>query len=121
MYMLNNFSYAQMLCKTQILLIGMGQHRNASKTRVSILYNVKSNNKAMCPRTRRKPINFSHGMHLEFHKFPRAKHQGQVVRKVNKSLYYMSIEIYVKYSAEIKFVFHCILYFSHVKKVVSAL
>ena len=32
----------------------------------------------------------------------------------------MSIEIYVKYSAEIKFVFHCILYFSHVKKVVSA-
>ena len=36
-------------------------------------------------------------------------------------LYYMSIEIYVKYSAEIKFVFHCILYFSHVKKVVSAL
>ena len=35
--------------------------------------------------------------------------------------YYMSIEIYVKYSAEIKFVFHCILYFSHVKKVVSAL
>ena len=27
----------------------------------------------------------------------------------------MSIEIYVKYSAEIKFVFHCILYFSHVK------
>ena len=37
------------------------------------------------------------------------------------SIYYMSIEIYVKYSAEIKFVFHCILYFSHVKKVVSAL
>ena len=35
--------------------------------------------------------------------------------------YYMSIEIYVKYSAEIKFVFHCILYISHVKKVVSAL
>ena len=35
--------------------------------------------------------------------------------------YYMSIEIYVKYWAEIKFVFHCILYFSHVKKVVSAL
>ena len=32
----------------------------------------------------------------------------------------MSIEIYVKYSAEIKFVFHCILYFSHVKKVVWA-
>ena len=36
-------------------------------------------------------------------------------------IYYMSIEIYVKYWAEIKFVFHCILYFSHVKKVVSAL
>ena len=35
--------------------------------------------------------------------------------------YYMSIEIYVKYSGEIKFVFHYILYFSHVKKVVSAL
>ena len=34
------------------------------------------------------------------------------------NLYYMSIEIYVKYWAEIKFVFHCILYFSHVKKVV---
>ena len=38
-----------------------------------------------------------------------------------KRNYYMSIEIYVKYWAEIKFVFHCILYFSHVKKVVSAL
>ena len=36
-------------------------------------------------------------------------------------IYYMSIEIYVKYSAEVKFVFHCILYFSDVKKVVSAL
>ena len=33
-------------------------------------------------------------------------------------IYYMSIEIYVKYSAGIKFVFHCILYFSHVKFVV---
>ena len=33
-------------------------------------------------------------------------------------IYFMSIEIYVYYSAEIKFVFHCILYFSHVKKVV---
>ena len=30
----------------------------------------------------------------------------------------MSIEIYVQYSADIKFVFHCILYFSHVKFVV---
>ena len=40
---------------------------------------------------------------------------------LERDVYYMSIEIYVKYSAEIKFVFHCILYFSHVKKVVSAL
>ena len=44
-----------------------------------------------------------------------------VLRPLEMNIYYMSIEIYVKYSAEIKFVFHCILYFSHVKKVVSAL
>ena len=43
---------------------------------------------------------------------------GNEKGKVNTIIYYMSIEIYVKYSAEIKFVFHCLLYFSHVKFVV---
>ena len=44
-----------------------------------------------------------------------------ISQKEHNTFYYTSIEIYVKYLAEIKFVFHCILYFSHVKKVVSAL
>ena len=51
----------------------------------------------------------------------KAKTYTIIQKQFSKVLYYMSIEIYVKYSAEIKFVFHCILYFSHVKKVVSAL
>ena len=39
-------------------------------------------------------------------------HMLQNKQSNSNSFYYMSIEIYVKYSAEIKFVFHCILYFS---------
>ena len=50
-----------------------------------------------------------------------AKGECQLLRTRRNVIYYMSIEIYVKYAAEIEFVFQCILYFSHVKKVVSAL
>ena len=64
---------------------------------------------------------FGKNMHFILEIIRRARWPIHIMLKRNTSYYYMSIEIYVKYSAEIKFVFHCILYFSHVKKVVSAL